>query len=393
MVHDLFLLSISWGVLALLYRVLLQKETFFSANRAYLVCAALGSLVLPFLAVWLPDQTSVQAQWLPLVTVGIQTADQFFTESDPVWAVIVWSLYGLGVVLTGARTCYGLYQLSNMIRTGTKIPLERGLILVQAPQVQLPVSFFHYILVPVDFQLNQDLETRAMLAHERAHAQGRHSWDVLCMEVLCIVFWFHPLAHWYRRKLRLVHEYLADRAATFTADRKQYGLLLLGQRDTRFQLGLVNHFFQAPLKQRIWMLTRRPSSQLKRLKYLSLFPVVGLLWISAVATLPDLVSNLDQLDTPPSFPGGQLALMQYLAKNTQYPADAKAAGKEGMVVVQFEVGTNGQLYHFKTRGVDVPSLRAEAIRVVEGMPSWTPGMRKGRAVRTILNLPIKFKLQ
>ena len=141
------------------------------------------------------------------------------------------------------------------------------------------------------------------------------------------------------------------------------------------------------------MLTRRPSSQLKRLKYLSLFPVVGLLWISAVATLPDLVSNLDQLDTPPSFPGGQLALMQYLAKNTQYPADAKAAGKEGVVVVQFEVGTNGQLYHFKTRGVDVPSLRAEAIRVVEDMPSWTPGMRKGREVRTILNLPIKFKLQ
>lgn len=393
MVYNLFLLSISWGVLALLYRVLLQQETFFSANRAYLVGAALGSLVLPFLAVWLPEPTSAQVQWLPLVTVGIQTADQFFTESNSIRVIIAWIIYGLGVVFTGARTFYGLYQLTNMIRTGTKIPLESGVILVQAPQVQLPVSFFHYVLVPVDFQLNQNLETRAMLAHERAHALGRHSWDVLCMEVLCIVFWFHPMAHWYRRKLRLVHEYLADRAATFTADRKQYGLLLLGQSDTRFQLGLVNHFFQAPLKQRLWMLTRRPSSFLKGLKYLSLIPVLGLLWITAASSLPAIFSNLDQLDTQPSFPGGDLALMQYLAKNTQYPAEAKSAGKEGVVVVQFEVGANGQLYHFKTKGVDVPSLRAEAIRVSKGMPSWTPGMREGRAVRTILNLPIKFKLQ
>lgn len=390
--HDLFLLSISWGLWALLYEVLLQHETFFSTNRAYLLLAALGSIVVPFSEAWLPDPTNTQVEWLPTVTIGIQTADQFLTECDSAWVIFAWSLYGLGVVITSMRTFYGLYQLTQTIRTGTKTPLEKGLILVRTPQVQLPISFFHYILVPFDFQINQDLENQAMLAHERAHARGRHSWDVLCMELLCIVFWFHPLIHWYRRKIRLVHEYLADRAATSTANRKQYGLLLLGQTDTRFQPALVNHFFQAPLKQRLRMLTRRPSSVAKGLKYLSLIPVFGLLWITAASSLPAIFSNLDQLDTQPSFPGGQMALMQYLAKNTQYPVEAKSAGKEGVVVVQFEVGTNGQLYYFKAKGIDVPSLRTEAIRVSKGMPLWTPGIRNGKPVRALLNLPIKFKL-
>jgi protein TonB len=167
---------------------------------------------------------------------------------------------------------------------------------------------------------------------------------------------------------------------------------LLRQPETHFQIALVNHFFQSPLKQRLWMLTRQPSTSIHRLKFLALLPLGFLLWILAAAPLTEIVHNLDSLDTQPSFPGGQIALMQYLGKNTQYPEAARADRQEGVVVVQFEVGTNGQLYNFKALGKDVPSLRAESIRVAQSMPLWTPGIRNGRPVRTSLSLPIKFKL-
>jgi TonB family protein len=392
MVQDLVLLSISWGLLALIYRVLLQKETFFNANRAYLLVAALGTLILPFLPEWLPDTPYTPVQWLPLVTIGAENTAQFFSKSDTVWALLALVLYAVGFAFAGVRTFYGLYLLQRMIRRGTKTPLEKGLMLVHTTQIQMPVSFFHYILVPIDFQLDENVEHQAMFAHERAHARGRHSWDVLCMEVLCMVFWFHPLVHWYRRKIRLVHEYLADRAVTDQANRKQYGLLLLRQTDAPVQMALVNHFYQSPLKQRLWMLTRPPSARLRGLKFLAILPMGLLLWMLAAARLPDVVDNLDTLDTQPSFPGGQIALLQYLGKNTQYPEAARADGQEGVVVVQFEVGTNGQLYNFKALGKDVPSLRAEAIRVVQRMPLWSAGIRNGRPVRTSLSLPIKFKL-
>lgn len=36
---------------------------------------------------------------------------------------------------------------------------------------------------------------------------------------------------------------------------------------------------------------------------------------------------------PYTFPGGEAALMKYIEENLQYPADAKAEGVEGRVIV------------------------------------------------------------
>jgi len=35
----------------------------------------------------------------------------------------------------------------------------------------------------------------------------------------------------------------------------------------------------------------------------------------------------------------------------------------------------------------------EALRVVNTMPVWRPGKQRGRPVRVMMNLPVKFKLQ
>ena len=94
----------------------------------------------------------------------------------------------------------------------------------------------------------------------------------------------------------------------------------------------------------------------------------------------------------PSFPGGMEALMQYLAKNMRYPVEAQKSKVQGRVVVGFIVSKDGDIKKAHIlRGVD-PELDAEAIRVIESMPRWMPGMQRGKAVAVSYTLPVMFRL-
>ena len=95
----------------------------------------------------------------------------------------------------------------------------------------------------------------------------------------------------------------------------------------------------------------------------------------------------------PMFPGGDAALMSYLANNIHYPTVAAENGVQGRVVVGFVVERDGSITDVSVlRGVD-PSLDREAMRVVKNMPRWTPGKQNGSAVRVKYQVPVAFRLQ
>ena len=94
----------------------------------------------------------------------------------------------------------------------------------------------------------------------------------------------------------------------------------------------------------------------------------------------------------PTFPGVVTELMNYLSKNTHYPAATKRDGIQGRVVVSFIVEPDGSISNVKlVRSIDA-NLDQEALRVVSEMPNWTPGKQGGNAVRVRYSLPIAFKL-
>ena len=96
----------------------------------------------------------------------------------------------------------------------------------------------------------------------------------------------------------------------------------------------------------------------------------------------------------PEFPnGGMAGLMQYLSKNIKYPTIAQENGTQGRVTVQFVVNADGSIVDAKViRGVD-PYLDKEALRVINSMPKWKPGMQRGKAVRVKYIVPVMFRLQ
>ena len=124
------------------------------------------------------------------------------------------------------------------------------------------------------------------------------------------------------------------------------------------------------------------------------------------------------VEEPAQYPGGQGALMQYLAQNIRYPKISAENGVQGRVLVQFVIEKDGSLSNFKVvkdakpvsdgitvnaqgttaEGNDIPkeaygALNIEALRVLRGMPNWTPAKQRGQVVRLKYTLPVTFRLQ
>lgn len=95
----------------------------------------------------------------------------------------------------------------------------------------------------------------------------------------------------------------------------------------------------------------------------------------------------------PEFPGNMQECTNFISKNIRYPAEAKQKGIHGRVIIQVIVEADGTLSHPKVVRSVEPSLDAEAIRVIESMPTWKPGFMKGKAVRCKYTLPVTFSLQ
>lgn len=100
----------------------------------------------------------------------------------------------------------------------------------------------------------------------------------------------------------------------------------------------------------------------------------------------------DVVEEMPTYPGGQKALMQYIADSIKYPQKAKEEGIQGRVVVRFVVKKNGTVGEVQVlRGVS-EELDMEAIRVIKSIKGFTPGKQNGKPVNVWFIYPVTFKI-
>lgn len=117
----------------------------------------------------------------------------------------------------------------------------------------------------------------------------------------------------------------------------------------------------------------------------------------------------------PEFPNGYDEMQRFLANNIRYPKIAKEKGAQGTVYIGLIVNKDGRLSDIHVKGLGknfkakseakqrreekkIPAeiyraIEEEAVRVVNLMPNWTPGMQQNKAVGVAYTLPIKFKLE
>lgn len=96
----------------------------------------------------------------------------------------------------------------------------------------------------------------------------------------------------------------------------------------------------------------------------------------------------------PSFPGGYLAMVNYIRNNVTYPTNVPVGTpKLGSVEVKFIVERDGSISHAQVaRSLD-PILDKEALRVINNMPKWNPGKHNGQPVRVSYKVPVSFRAQ
>ena len=106
---------------------------------------------------------------------------------------------------------------------------------------------------------------------------------------------------------------------------------------------------------------------------------------------PDDVHTV--VDVMPEFPGGTDALLEYVSASIRYPESCMKEGIQGKVFVKFVVDRKGKIMDAEIvrEGVDDALVR-EALRIVNAMPHWKPGMHRGRNVKVQYILPVKFEL-
>lgn len=96
------------------------------------------------------------------------------------------------------------------------------------------------------------------------------------------------------------------------------------------------------------------------------------------------------VEVSPEFPGGQEAMMKFLAENIKYPATALQASIEGLVVAQFIIDKTGKISDVNIIKPLGGGTDEEAIRVLTAMPKWQPGKQNGKEVSVRYTLPIRF---
>lgn len=97
-------------------------------------------------------------------------------------------------------------------------------------------------------------------------------------------------------------------------------------------------------------------------------------------------------ESSPQFPGGDVAMIDYIYDNLKYPKAAYDGNVQGRVVVQFLVDKTGYIDSIKVVRSKDPYLDAEAVRIVKSFPKFTPGKINLTPVNQWMTLPIKFSI-
>jgi periplasmic protein TonB len=95
----------------------------------------------------------------------------------------------------------------------------------------------------------------------------------------------------------------------------------------------------------------------------------------------------------PAFPGGEAALLKFIADNTKYPAEAELNNIQGKVILKFAVEPDGSVNRITVLRQTHPLLDEEAVRVIKSLKGWTPGKQNGKPVPVWYVVPVNFKLR
>ncbi|WP_314241402.1 M56 family metallopeptidase [Empedobacter tilapiae] len=242
----------------------MERESMYKINRFYLLFSLIFSLMAPLYKIDLPI-TATEANISPeLLAFLMQNPELLQQEKGVNFGDILNVIYILVGVIFLVRFIYNLYELMFKIKTEEKIKDQNITYILDLDSNQ-PYSFWKYIFIPEKQlkNLHQNL-----IDHEKAHCIQKHSLDILLIEIFQILFWFNPFVYFYKKSIKLNHEFLADEyVLKKNSDLKTYQYQILDCIATQNPSMMASNFNFILTKKRLLMMTKNTSK--RKVKILS----------------------------------------------------------------------------------------------------------------------------
>ncbi|NOJ75567.1 M56 family metallopeptidase [Empedobacter stercoris] len=249
----------------------MERESMYKINRFYLLFSLVFSLTAPLYKIDLPitaNETNISPELLAFL---MQNPDVLQQEEGINFGDILNVIYILFAVLFLARFSYNLYNLLFKIKTEEKIK-DHEITYVLDLQSSQPYSFWNYIFVP-----KKQLENlhQNLIDHEKAHCIQKHSFDILWIEIFQILFWFNPFIYFYKKSIKLNHEFLADEyVLKRNSDLKTYQHQILDCIATQNPSMMASNFNFILTKKRLLMMTKNTSNRKAKILSFASLPFI-----------------------------------------------------------------------------------------------------------------------
>lgn len=436
----------------LFHKLLMSRDTFHTFNRFAILSMMLLSLVLPLVHLSLDSEAGINRGTVALEGLVAQTVvvdgGNGVGEGLTLTQLLL-AAYVLGVVLFVGKALLSVGSLLRLIRRARCVEVRNGIRIYTMQGDISPFSWFRYIIMSEkDWQENR----REIVLHEMAHIRRCHSMDVAVCNMMIVFQWYNPAAWLLKRELQTVHEYEADEAVLSAGvDATHYQMLLIRKAVGERLFSMANNLNHNSLKKRITMMKIKRTNPMQKAKIAFVLPLAAM---TVAAFASQKVENLSEkveqeseafssvsdnpvvravgetarvavvkvqedkaleeassmamakdtaeaktgkkmpcTDNPemfPQFPGGHVALFEYLLKNIKFPKSKENEDVKVRVVTTFTVEKDGSITHAKIVRSQGEAFDNEALRVINGMPKWIPGMQNGKAVSVKYLLPITF---
>lgn len=434
----------------LFHKLLMSRDTFHTFNRFAILSMMLLSLVLPLVHLSLDSETGINRGTVALEGLVAQTvvADGGNGVGDGLTLTqVLLATYVLGVVLFVGKALLSVGSLLRLIRRARCVEVRNGIRIYTMQGDISPFSWFRYIIMSEkDWQENR----REIVLHEMAHIRRCHSMDVAVCNMMIVFQWYNPAAWLLKRELQTLHEYEADEAVLSAGvDATHYQMLLIRKAVGERLFSMANNLNHNSLKKRITMMKIKRTNPVQKAKIAFVLPLAAmnvaafasqkvenlsdkveqeseafssvsdnpvvravdetarvaavkvqeekaLEEVSSMAMAKDTAETKSGKEFPcipetfPQFPGGHVALFEYLSKNIKFPKSKENEDVKVRVVTTFTVEKDGSITDAKIVRSQGEAFDNEALRVINGMPKWIPGMQNGKAVSVKYTLPITF---
>lgn len=314
MIDFLLKSAISLIVFLGFYYLILEREKIHKFNRFYLLISVLISLIIPFVTFEFIEfvETAPVIQYDE--PINIEKAEVVLNQNPTIEKVITaqesidylpyvfWSIYVSISLIFLFRFSKNYFKLIVKSKINPSVKYKNANLILLDEKI-LPHTFLNFIFVNSEDFKNKNIEDE-LFAHEMVHVNQKHTLDILFIEFLKALFWFHPLFYLYKKAIQLNHEFLADEEIVNTYNNvPYYQNLLLHKSNGNTTIYLASNLNYLITKKRLLMMTKNTSKKLALLKKVAALPILaGLIYFFCIEIIAQEKPKVLNLDTEKTIP-------------------------------------------------------------------------------------------